>query len=111
MAIDLHAHSLASDGSDDPAGLVEQAAVTGIEVLAVTDHDTVEGLEAAIAAGKRLCVQVVPGCEITGELAGRVVHLLAYGDGLLAPGAIDSVVTVRRDASSATCASATGWRR
>jgi 3',5'-nucleoside bisphosphate phosphatase len=97
MTIDLHAHSSASDGIDDPAGLVEQAALAGIEVLAVTDHDTVEGLEAAIAAGKRLGLQVLPGCEITGELAGRVVHLLAYGAGLLTPGAVDRVVAVRCD--------------
>jgi predicted metal-dependent phosphoesterase TrpH len=51
----------------------------------VTDHGTVEGLEAAIAVGKRLGVQVVTGCEITGELAGRVVHLLATGRGRSRP--------------------------
>jgi len=95
--IDLHTHTLASDGSDTSLELVEAAAKAGIEMLAVTDHDTVEGVEAALAAGIGLGVEVLPGCEITGEVGGRVVHLLAYGAGLLAPGAVDRVVAVRRE--------------
>src|SRR6266545_811365 len=77
QTIDLHAHTLASDGSDTPLELVGAAAAAGIEVLAVTDHDTVEGLGQALAAGERAGVQVLPGCELTGvgyadalELAG-----------------------------------------
>src|SRR6266536_2952488 len=77
QTIDLHAHTLASDGSDTPLELVGAAAAAGIEVLAVTDHDTVEGLGQALAAGERAGVQVLPGCEVTGvgyadalELAG-----------------------------------------
>src|SRR6266540_1357759 len=97
QTIDLHAHTLASDGSDTPLELVGAAAAAGIEVLAVTDHDTVEGLGQALAAGERAGVQVLPGCEVTGDVDGRVVHLLAYGEGLLAPGAIDRVAAVRRD--------------
>jgi 3',5'-nucleoside bisphosphate phosphatase len=95
--IDLHAHTLASDGANPPPELVRAAASAGIEVLAVTDHDTVEGLPAALAAGERAGVEVLPGCEVTGEADGRVVHLLAYGQGLLEPGAIDRVVAVRLD--------------
>src|SRR6266511_1307366 len=97
QTIDLHAHTLASDGSDTPLELVGAAAAAGIEVLAVTDHDTVEGLGQALAAGERAGVQVLPGCEVPGDVDGRVVHLLAYGEGLLAPGAIDRVAAVRRD--------------
>jgi len=97
QTIDLHAHTLASDGSDTPLELVGAAAAAGIEVLAVTDHDTVEGLGQALAAGERAGVQVLPGCEVTGDVDGRVVHLLAYGEGLLTPGAIDRVAAVRRD--------------
>src|SRR6266508_3772918 len=96
QTIDLHAHTLASDGSDTPLELVGAAAAAGIEVLAVTDHDTVEGLGQALAAGERAGVQVLPGCEVTGDVDGRVVHLLAYGEGLLAPGAIDRVAAARR---------------
>jgi 3',5'-nucleoside bisphosphate phosphatase len=97
MIIDLHAHTLASDGSQAPAELVRTAATAGIAALAVTDHDTVEGLPAALEAAGPAGVEVLPGCEITGEVDGRVVHLLAYGDGLLDPGAIDRVVAVRHD--------------
>ncbi len=95
--IDLHAHTRASDGSDTSAELVEAAARAGVQVLAVTDHDTVDGVAAALRAGPRLGIEVLPGCEITGEVGGRVVHLLAYGEGLLAPGAVDRVVAVRRE--------------
>ena len=63
--IDLHAHTLASDGSDRPEELVAAAAAAGVEVLAVTDHDTVEAVAAARAAGERLGVEVLAGCEVT----------------------------------------------
>jgi predicted metal-dependent phosphoesterase TrpH len=96
-AIDLHAHTRASDGSDTPAELVRAAAAAGIRTLAVTDHDTVDGVRPALAAGERAGVEVLPGCEITGDVNGRVVHLLAYGEGLLAPGALDPVLAARRD--------------
>jgi predicted metal-dependent phosphoesterase TrpH len=96
-AIDLHAHTQASDGSDTSAELVLAAAAAGIRLLAVTDHDTVEGLGQAMEAAERAGVELLPGCEVTGEVGGRVVHLLAYGEGLLAPGAIDRVVAVRND--------------
>ncbi len=95
-AVDLHAHTRASDGGDTPDELVEAAATAGLEVLAVTDHDTVEGVAAALEAGARLGVEVLPGCEVTADVDGRVVHLLAYGDGLLAPGALRRVTDVRR---------------
>lgn len=94
--VDLHAHTSASDGSNDATTLVELAARAGLEVLAVTDHDTVDGVAAARIVGARLGVEVLAGCEVTAELDGRVVHLLAYGEGLLPPGAIDRVVAVRR---------------
>ena len=94
--VDLHAHTTASDGSDPPAQLVEAAARSGVGILAVTDHDTVDGVAGARAAGEASGVEVLPGCEVTGELAGRVVHLLAYGEGLLAPGVLDRVTDARR---------------
>jgi predicted metal-dependent phosphoesterase TrpH len=78
------------------AELLAVAAAAGLEVLAVTDHDTVDGVAAAQKAGALLGIEVLPGCEITGEVDGRVVHLLAYGDGLLTPGALDQVTAARR---------------
>jgi predicted metal-dependent phosphoesterase TrpH len=94
--IDLHAHTLASDGSDRPDELVAAAAAAGVEVLAVTDHDTVEAVAAARAAGARLGVEVLAGCEVTATVGDRVVHVLVYGEGLLEPDLADAVGVARR---------------
>lgn len=79
MTIDLHAHSRISDGTDSPAELVAAAARTGLQVVALTDHDTFDGLDEAVAAGTRLGVEVVRGIEISCSRGGQSVHLLAYG--------------------------------
>jgi len=75
--IDLHTHTTASDGSLTPAQLVAAAHRAGLKAVAVTDHDTVAGLEEALAAGRGLAMEVVPGVEISLEvgLAGGA-HLL-----------------------------------
>lgn len=77
--IDLHTHSSVSDGTDTPAALVANAAAAGLTVLALTDHDTFDGLADARAAGERLGVEVVPGLELSCSRDGQSVHLLAYG--------------------------------
>ncbi len=77
MRIDLHAHSSASDGTDPPAGVVRRAAAAGLDVLALTDHDTVSGIEAArdaLPPGLTL----IPGMELSCLFEGGSVHLLAY---------------------------------
>jgi 3',5'-nucleoside bisphosphate phosphatase len=94
--IDLHTHTLASDGSDRPEELIAAAAAAGVEVLAVTDHDTVEAVAAARAAGARLGVEVLAGCEVTATVGDRVVHVLLYGEGLLEPDLADAVGAARR---------------
>jgi 3',5'-nucleoside bisphosphate phosphatase len=94
--VDLHAHTSASDGGDDPRALVEAAAVAGVEVLAVTDHDTVEAVAEARAVGLRLGVEVLAGCEVTAQVGDRVVHVLLYGEGLLAPDLGEAVEVARR---------------
>jgi 3',5'-nucleoside bisphosphate phosphatase len=94
--IDLHAHTLASDGGDRPEGLVAAAAAAGVETLAVTDHDTVAALAPARAAGERLGVEVLAGCEVTATVGRRVVHVLLYGEGLLEPDLADAVEAARR---------------
>jgi len=82
MRIDLHAHSTASDGTQPPADVVRRAAAAGLDVVALTDHDTVAGLaEAAAALPPGLTL--VPGAEISCEApdaSGRhtSLHLLAY---------------------------------
>lgn len=78
MRIDLHTHSRASDGTDTPAGLVRAAAEAGLDVLAITDHDTADGWAEAQAAADEVGLTLVPGMEISTRLRGRGVHLLAY---------------------------------
>jgi len=79
MRIDLHTHSKVSDGTDEPADLVAKAAAAGLEVVALTDHDTFDGLDEAVAAGERWGVQVVRGVELSCSHQGQSVHLLGYG--------------------------------
>ena len=79
MRIDLHTHSSTSDGTDSPAELVENAARAGLDVVALTDHDTFDGLDAAVAAGEQVGVQVVRGLELSCAEQGSSVHLLGYG--------------------------------
>lgn len=77
MRIDLHVHSNASDGTDAPAEVVRRAAAAGLDVVALTDHDTQAGIgeaRAALPAG----LVLVPGMELSCDLDGRSVHLLAY---------------------------------
>jgi len=91
MRIDLHTHSLVSDGTDTPAELVALAREAGLDVVGLTDHDTCAGWGEALAVGERLGVAVVPGIELSahepvaGEAPGapatdrRAVHVLGYG--------------------------------
>jgi 3',5'-nucleoside bisphosphate phosphatase len=94
--VDLHAHTLASDGGDRPDELVAAAAAAGVGTLAVTDHDTVAAVAEARAAGERLGVEVLAGCELTATTGDRVVHVLLYGEGLLEPDLADAVEVARR---------------
>ena len=76
MRADLHVHSSASDGTDPPAEVMRRAARAGLDMVALTDHDTVAGhAEANAAAGP---VILLPGMELSGRLDGRSLHMLAY---------------------------------
>lgn len=79
MRIDLHSHTTVSDGTDTPDELLALARSIRLDVLAVTDHDTFDHLPAARAAARREGVELVEGMELSCELAGASVHLLAYG--------------------------------
>ncbi len=76
--IDLHVHSSASDGSLAPEAVVARAAAAGLAAISLTDHDTIAGVPAAIAAGERLGVRVVSGCEFSTAAPWGEMHLLGY---------------------------------
>lgn len=76
--VDLHTHSTASDGLHSPAELVDLAAQRGLCILALTDHDTTQGLDEAIAAGDAAGVEVIPGVELGTDAAAGELHLLGY---------------------------------
>jgi predicted metal-dependent phosphoesterase TrpH len=78
MAIDLHVHTTASDGTLSPAAVVQYAETRGLEAIAVTDHDTVEGLDEAVAEGSTAGFEVVPGVEISADYPGAALHVLGY---------------------------------
>lgn len=78
MTVDLHLHTTASDGSFTPSEVVNKAVQLGLEVIAITDHDTVAGIAEAKAeaAGKEL--DVIPGIELNTELSNSEIHILGY---------------------------------
>lgn len=78
MLIDLHTHSTASDGTDAPAEVVAQAAAAGLDVVALTDHDTTSGWASAAQAAREHGIDLVPGMEISCTAGGISVHLLSY---------------------------------
>ncbi|WP_435768901.1 PHP domain-containing protein [Nocardioides sp. SYSU DS0651] len=78
MRIDLHTHSSVSDGTEPPADLVRAAAAAGLDVVALTDHDTTAGWDDAAAAAAQVGVGLVRGIEISTRHRGSGVHLLAY---------------------------------
>ncbi|MFJ3717339.1 PHP domain-containing protein [Streptomyces sp. NPDC090057] len=77
MRIDLHCHSTASDGTDTPAELVRNAAAAGLDVVALTDHDTTRGYAEAIAA-LPAGLTLVTGAELSCRVGGVSMHMLAY---------------------------------
>ncbi len=76
VKIDLHTHSSCSDGSLGPAELVRHAAAAGIQVLALTDHDTIAGVDAAREAALGSGVKLVPGVEISAAWRAQAIHVL-----------------------------------
>jgi predicted metal-dependent phosphoesterase TrpH len=76
--IDLHLHTTASDGRSTPDALVREVVAAGLTTIAVTDHDTVAGIEPVTVAAQAAGLRVVPGIEITAVLRERDVHVLGY---------------------------------
>ena len=78
MTTDLHTHSTASDGQYTPTELVRLAKERGLDVLALTDHDTVDGLEEAVRAGEHMGLRVIRGIEFSAK-EYPTFHILGYG--------------------------------
>jgi len=78
MRLDLHSHTTASDGSSSPAEVVRLAANGGLDVLAITDHDTVAGIPAALEAAANTSLQLIPGIEVSSTHEGGEYHILGY---------------------------------
>lgn len=76
--IDLHVHSTYSDGTCSPREVVELAHAAGVTTLSLTDHDTVEGMPEAVAAGNDLGIQIIPGIELSSQARGQEIHILGY---------------------------------
>jgi len=76
--VDLHVHSNASDGEYSPADVVSRAVATDLSAIALTDHDTIDGVAAATAAGKQSGLRVVAGCEFSVGVSWGEMHLLGY---------------------------------
>ena len=76
--VDLHLHSTASDGTDTPGDLVRKAAALGLSAIALTDHDTLNGLPEAREAAQSVGIELVPGCELSTMTPYGELHLLAF---------------------------------
>lgn len=76
--VDLHLHTTASDGVMTPTEIVKYAKAKGLRAIAITDHDTIEGLEEGLAEGGRIGLEVIPGIEISAEHSPGSMHLLGF---------------------------------
>ena len=95
MLADLHTHSSASDGQYPPAQMVALAQKAGVECLALTDHDTVDGVEEAVRAGEQVGIHVLRGVEL-GAKEDRHLHILGLGLAPVCP-AMDTLCRTLKD--------------
>jgi predicted metal-dependent phosphoesterase TrpH len=95
--VDLHTHSTASDGLYAPAELLQRASAAGLRILALTDHDTTNGIAEARQAAQALDMELIPGIEINTDIGGREVHVLGYFPEYERP-AFQEVLQILRDA-------------
>jgi predicted metal-dependent phosphoesterase TrpH len=76
--VDLHLHTTASDGVMSPSEIVRYAKAKGLQAIAITDHDTIEGLEEGLSEGEKIDFEVIPGIEISAEHSSGSMHLLGF---------------------------------
>lgn len=78
MSADLHLHSSYSDGTDSPAELIDIALINNLDIIALTDHDTVAGLEETITIGRKKGIEVIPAIELSTFQGKAEIHILGY---------------------------------
>lgn len=78
MLADLHLHTTASDGQLNPSQVVEAAHKNGLKVIAVTDHDTFDGITEALTWAKKYSLEIIPAVELSSNSDGHDIHILAY---------------------------------
>src|SRR5690349_3275590 len=95
---DLQSHSTCSDGTLPPRGVVARAAQAGVKLLALTDHDTVEGVDEALEAATEHGIELVPAIELS-SLDGNQedLHVLGYGLDHRDPALLDALEAYRED--------------
>lgn len=76
--VDLHVHTTASDGTDSPSEIVAKALAAGLKVIAITDHDSTEGVAEALVAARGTDLEVIPGIEVSTDVPHAEVHVLGY---------------------------------
>lgn len=75
---DLHIHTNFSDSTQSPEEVVDQAHEQGLGCIAITDHDTMDGIEPAVEAAKKYALEIIPGIELSSEADGKDIHILGY---------------------------------
>lgn len=95
MLVDLHMHSTASDGALAPAELMARAAARGVDLVALTDHDCVDGLAEAQATARQLGMNWISGVELSAQWQGHTVHVLGYGFDLQSAAFLGALAAVR----------------
>lgn len=74
--VDLHVHSTASDGTLTPSEVVQSAKQAGLAAIALTDHDTVDGIDEAVAAGREHNIEIIPGVELSCAYLSKEIHMI-----------------------------------
>ena len=93
--IDLHMHSIYSDGTNTPEELVKKAEKRALKAIALTDHDTVSGIIPLLKAGANSFVETVPGIELSAECARGTMHILGYFIDHTSDALLEKINTVR----------------
>lgn len=95
MIADLHMHSTASDGMLDPSELMRDAAAAGVSIVALTDHDCLDGLPLAAQSARELGMHWISGVELSAQWQGHTLHVLGYGFDPHSPEFMQSIDSVR----------------